>query len=193
MPEKLQNQVEEIAGICHRLGISYEELADAAAINRETMRKYSNGYQPIPEATLRALHLVEQLRTLLAKQEKETPETKHVATAYSHLELDTLMKSFAELAAKLNRVSANDRKYVLGNLRAILDELDERERKSASLTPDDASLLAAKKALAEVEKPGVVYGRSRRAASTSGKSASPSSRVREGSGDQPAPPKPAPK
>jgi transcriptional regulator with XRE-family HTH domain len=59
--------------------------------------------------------------------------------------------------------------------------------------PDAVAAQAATRAVAEVQKPGVVYGRSRKAVSTSGKTSSQASRAGAASGAPPAPPKPAPK
>jgi len=62
-----------------------------------------------------------------------------------------------------------------------------------SSVPDAVAAQAAKRALAEVQTPGVVYGRSRKAASTSGKTSSRASRAGAASTAPPTPPKPAPK
>jgi transcriptional regulator with XRE-family HTH domain len=59
--------------------------------------------------------------------------------------------------------------------------------------PDAVAAQAATRAVAEVQKPGVVYGRSHKAASTSGKTSSRASRAGAASNAPPAPPKPAPK
>jgi transcriptional regulator with XRE-family HTH domain len=59
--------------------------------------------------------------------------------------------------------------------------------------PDAVAAQAAKRAVAEVQQPGVIYGRSRRAASTSGRTSSRASRAGAPSGAPPVPPKPAPK
>ena len=59
--------------------------------------------------------------------------------------------------------------------------------------PDAVAAQAATRAVAEVQQPGVVYGRSRKAASTSGKISSRASRAGAASGAPPIPPKPAPK
>jgi len=59
--------------------------------------------------------------------------------------------------------------------------------------PDAVAAQAATRAVAEVQTPGVVYGRSRKAASTSGKTSSRASRVGAASSAPPTPPKPAPK
>ena len=59
--------------------------------------------------------------------------------------------------------------------------------------PDAVAAQAAKQAVAEVQQPGVVFGRSRKAASTSGKTSSRASRADEASGSRPVSPKPAPK
>jgi transcriptional regulator with XRE-family HTH domain len=59
--------------------------------------------------------------------------------------------------------------------------------------PDAVAAQAATRAVAEVQKPGVVYGRSRKAASTSGKTSSRALRAGAASSAPPALPKPAPK
>lgn len=56
-------------------------------------------------------------------ESRRPPESSHLG----YMELSTLEKYFTELAAKLQTANSRDRKYVLGNLRAALDELDERE------------------------------------------------------------------
>jgi transcriptional regulator with XRE-family HTH domain len=62
-----------------------------------------------------------------------------------------------------------------------------------SSVPDAVAAQAAKRAVAEVQRPGVVYGRSRKVVSTSGKTSLRASRADEASSSRPAPPKPAPK
>jgi len=168
MAKNLEEQAAGIAEICGRLKLTNDELADAAGINRETMRKYAKGYQPMPESALHALGLVEQLRNLQAQQTQETPETRHLSAAYAHLELLTLMKNFAEMAGKLSNVSESERKYFLGNLRAILDELEERER---GLTPEQAALRLGRRGVEGVQKPGVVYGRGKKSGAAEAKPA----------------------
>lgn len=59
--------------------------------------------------------------------------------------------------------------------------------------PDAVAAQAAKRAVVEVQQPDVIYGRSRKAASTSGRTSSRASRADVESSVQPAPPKPAPK
>src|SRR6185312_14839403 len=60
-------------------------------------------------------------------------------------------------------------------------------------SPDAVAAQAATRAVAEVQNRGVVYGHSRKAASTSGKISSRASRAGAASGGPPTPPKPAPK
>lgn len=64
---------------------------------------------------------------------------------------------------------------------------------AVSSIPDAVAAQAATRAVAEVQTPGVVYGRSRKAASTSEKTSSRASRAGAASGAPPTPPKPAPK
>lgn len=59
--------------------------------------------------------------------------------------------------------------------------------------PDAVAAQAATRAVAQVQNPGVVYGRSRKAASTSEKTSSRASRAGAASNAPPTPPKPAPK
>ena len=69
--------------------------------------------------------------------------------------------------------------------------LDKWERLNS--VPDAVAAQAATRAVAEVQNRGVVYGRSRKAASTSGKTSSRASRAGAASGGLLIPPKPAPK
>jgi transcriptional regulator with XRE-family HTH domain len=69
--------------------------------------------------------------------------------------------------------------------------LDKWERLNS--VPDAVAAQAAKRAVAEVQQPGAESGRSRKAASTSGRISSRASRAGVASGAPPAPPKPAPK
>jgi transcriptional regulator with XRE-family HTH domain len=69
--------------------------------------------------------------------------------------------------------------------------LDKWERLNS--VPDAVAAQAATRAVAEVQNRGVVYGRSRKAASTSGKISARASRAGVASGGPPIPPKPAPK
>jgi transcriptional regulator with XRE-family HTH domain len=62
-----------------------------------------------------------------------------------------------------------------------------------SSVPDAVAAQAAKRAVAAVHQPGVVYGRSRKAVSTSGKASLRASRAGAPSGARPTPPKRAPK
>jgi len=58
-----------------------------------------------------------------------------VSSLYSHLSIEALQKNLSDLSARLPSLAQQDRKYILGNIRAILDELEERElssKKSAS-------------------------------------------------------------
>jgi transcriptional regulator with XRE-family HTH domain len=59
--------------------------------------------------------------------------------------------------------------------------------------PDAVAAQAATRAVAEIQRPGVVYGRSRKVASTSEKTSARASRADAASGVPPTPPKPAPK
>lgn len=125
---KFHAQMKEIDGVIRRLGMTgYEELAEAAAINRETMRKYAKGYQVMPDPLLHALKLVEQNRRLLGAKGHKMSTPKTIAISYALMETKTLLDSLSELAGRVKKVSANDRLAVLGNIRAIVDELEARE------------------------------------------------------------------
>ena len=69
--------------------------------------------------------------------------------------------------------------------------LDKWERLNP--VPDAVAAQAATRAVAEVQNRGVVYGRSCKAASTSGRTSSRASHAGAASAGPPAPPKPAPK
>lgn len=54
---KNPEQVDEIDAICQRMGISRDELADRAAVKRDTLRKAA--YQPVSDRLMQSLRNVE--------------------------------------------------------------------------------------------------------------------------------------
>jgi hypothetical protein len=180
-------QVEEIEGICRRLGIDWAELADAAALNRETMRKYANGYQPIAPSVMRALRLVEENR-ILRERDAAPPE---LAQAYSLMDTPILVQHFVGLVNEKLGAASYDWPRVIPNLRAMLDDLAARTRpghpssaasSQPAHSPDPATSPAVtaeaspglaeprqvaeaalvEKAVAEAQRPRVVFPRKRK-------------------------------
>lgn len=190
-----EQQISAIEEMCKRLSLDPEGLADGAGINQETMRKYANGYQNMPDWAWNTLRLFEENRRLHGQLLREDSSRKEPSSAAwaSNLETDTLQKNLSELAGKLARVAAVDRKYILGNIRAILDELEERDLRGASSTVEDAAQRGLKVAAGVVEHPGVIYGRSGKAALTSGKTSLPGASGRKRQDTPPVPPKPVQK
>lgn len=134
MGEDFSAQEELITGICQRLGIDYRGLADAAGIKHETMRKWAKGYQRMPDHIAVLLRHIEQ-QSVFPGRVEEKENRSPSAAAYELLETETLQKSLLDLSSKLTRCAAHERKYVLSNVRAIMDELDERELKVNSSRP----------------------------------------------------------
>lgn len=134
----LEDQVKEIEAVCSRLGIDYKQLADAAGINRETMRKYAMGYQPMPDDKRSALKLVEDIRRLQNDHGTlhDRPSKDNPAATYSLLETDTLMRSLADLAGKLPNLTHPERLIVLTNLVAMINELRNREFHLTRMSPE---------------------------------------------------------
>ena len=62
------------------------------------------------------------------------------------LSTDTLIQTFAEVAAKLSQVDENARKQVVGSLRDYLDEIEHRLLAASSDELSEAQQLAAQAA-----------------------------------------------
>jgi len=75
----------------------------------------------------------------------DQPGSRFIASPiYGQLQTSTLEKNLIDLARGLSRASAGDRKHLLGNIRAMLDELEDREinpRVSSKSRAEDEELL----------------------------------------------------
>lgn len=123
--DRTNAQVEEIAGICSRLGISRDELAGRVPMNPETLRKVAKGYQAASGRLMAQIRNVERMAAFW-KESGDRPNVSKLSP-FRLMELETLEKHFTEVSLKLRSAAWVERKHILGNLRAILDELDVRE------------------------------------------------------------------
>jgi hypothetical protein len=120
--EKFSNAGEEIHFICEKLGIDLHELSRRSGVNYETLRKVANHGQKISEVRMSNLRRV----LFMADYFKDAPrEASH--RPYRFMETDLLQKGISDLSRKLCRAIQQDRKHIMGNLRQMLDELEERE------------------------------------------------------------------
>jgi transcriptional regulator with XRE-family HTH domain len=127
---------EEIEGICGRLGITRDELADRAGIKRETMRKIANGYQPASERMMTLIRNVEKMAQMF--QERPTAantSTPERPSTFRWMEPATLAKHFRHLTVQLEKAQPHERKHIIGNLREMLDEMEARELRGPTKPP----------------------------------------------------------
>jgi predicted transcriptional regulator len=140
MTKKLAAQKTFIEGICDRLGMDYQQLAEVAGINPETMRKYAHGYQKMGDtAGLLLQHIEKEHLHDKSRMKHLTRVDETLASAFAYMDSATLDDNFKGIAAKLPGTSGAGRRDILGNLRAMLDELDVRH----ALKRNEAGLKAA--------------------------------------------------
>lgn len=118
--------------------MTQEGLSEKSKVSLRSISNYENGELPNLETLFK---LAEALGVApgyflgeeLIERSVEMHDKPHLPGGiYSHWETETLMKSFSELAHKLPKLAPNDRKHVLGNLRSLLDELEDREHRQTS-------------------------------------------------------------
>jgi transcriptional regulator with XRE-family HTH domain len=170
-----------------RLGFSQVQMAEKLNLDSTYLSQLENGRREIDEFyVLRAEELAREFDNAnkfkaSSAAMRETPgyvtSTRESCLHYLQQFLETCMDG-----ATLGWTAMELREHF---------PLDKWARLSS--VPDAVAAQAEKRAVAEVQQPGVVYGRSRKAASTSGKTSLRASRAGEASSSQPTPPKPAPK
>jgi len=207
----------------NRLGLTQEDLAEKSGVSLRSISNYEKGDLPTLEQLFKLAQalqvepgyfLGDEIKEMIEMHDRGHPGA---AGVYSHLETGTLMKSLAELSGKVAKVADHERKYLLGNIRAILDELEDRElrhspqkvttvTKHGIVREEHADLRGVSSEIAERVKAGAagaaaaagLTGRAGRptspkAASTSGSKAEPSDPADQRSGPGKVAPKTAPK
>jgi transcriptional regulator with XRE-family HTH domain len=170
-----------------RLGLSQVQMAQKLNLDSTYLSQLENGRREVDEFYVqRAEELAREFENLnkfkVASEEIREAIGQATPSRESCLEY---LRHFLETctdAAKLGWTAVELKQHF---------PLDKWGRLNS--VPDAVAAQAAKRAVAEVQKPGVVYARSRKAASTSGKISSRASRAGAASGYPPTPPKPAPK
>jgi transcriptional regulator with XRE-family HTH domain len=170
-----------------RLGFSQVQMAEKLNLDSTYLSQLENGRREVDEFYVqRAEELAREFEN--ANKFKASAEAMRESSGYVTPTREgclQYLQQFLEActdAAKLGWTAVELREHF---------PLDKWARLNS--VPDAVAAQAAKRAVAEVHQPGVVYGRSRKAASTSGKTSSRASRAGEASSSRPAPPKPAPK
>lgn len=131
--KKSLSQGSEIQAICQRLGLTPAQLADRVPMKTETMRKVVRGYQAASERTMQQIRNVERMITLVQGQSVTEPVAG--PSPYGIMKLETLQRNFVEVAEQLERAEPPARGNVLGNLKAMLAELERRERVATPAPP----------------------------------------------------------
>src|SRR4051794_5510689 len=106
----------------NRLGLTQEALAERSGVSVRSITDYEQGKSQPSLDQLSKLAAAMDVTSGWLLGEDWPDEIKEVAAkpsselsfAYAHMETPMLQKSFIEMAGKLNKVSAQDRKYVFG-------------------------------------------------------------------------------
>ena len=123
--EKSLSQGDQIRAVCQRLGLTPSELADRVPMKHETMRKVVNGYQRASERTMQSIANIE--RTMNAPNDDPASHRGASVSPYGIMKRATLERNFIEVAEQLPGAPPHERRHILLNLRAMLDELEHRE------------------------------------------------------------------
>ena len=168
-----------------RLDFSQVQMAEKLNLDSTYLSQLENGRREVDDFYVeRAEELAREWETINASKAAAMRESAGYAAPTTESCLRYLQE-FLETctdATKLGWTAVELREHF---------PLDKWARLSS--VPDAVAAQAAKRAVAEVQHPGVVYGRSRKVASTRGKTSSRASRAGAASGAPPTPPKPAPK
>jgi transcriptional regulator with XRE-family HTH domain len=170
-----------------RLGFSQVQMAEKLNLDPTYISQLENGRREVDEFYVTR---AEELAREFEEANKIKSSTEAMRETPGHIEPTResclqYLRQFLEActdAAKLGWTAVELKEHF---------PLDKWTRFNS--VPDAVAAQAAKRAVAEVQQPGVVYGRSRRAASTSGRTSSRASRAGAPSSAPPTPPKPAPK
>ena len=167
-----------------RLGWSQVQMAQKLNLDSTYLSQLENGRREVDEFYVqRAEELAREFEN--ANKLKASAEVIFESSAPSRESCLQYLHQFLETctdAAKLGWTAVELKEHF---------PLDKWSRLNS--VPDAVAAQAASRAVAEVQNPGVVYARSRKAVSTSGKISSRASRAGAASGAPPTPPKPAPK
>lgn len=120
------------------LNLTQPELAQRAGLSERSVSDYERGLSlPSVEQlkklayalSVRSGYLLGEETIIEADQLRDVPRTDVVG--YSSLESEALIKILGDLTSKLRKFAAHERKHVLGNMRAIIDVLEEREMQNS--------------------------------------------------------------
>lgn len=129
--------------------LSQEVLAEKLDVSKGTVGNWESKGNGVSEDNLRKLCQIlgiteSVLRGELPKEELRDGANAGPAGTWKHLGTDTLQNTLRDLAGRLPRVQQSERKFVLGNLREVLDELEQREHTpEVSSKPKSAAARAA--------------------------------------------------
>jgi len=170
-----------------RLGLSQVQMAQKLNLDSTYLSQLENGRREVDEFYVqRAEELAHEFEN--ANKFKAATDEIRESIAQAAPSRESCLEYFREFlatctdAAKLGWTAVELKQHF---------PLDKWARLNS--VPDAVAAQAATRAVAEVQNRGVVYGRSRKAASTSGRTSARASRAGAASGGPPIPPKPAPK
>lgn len=168
------------------MGLRQVEMAEKLNLDATYLSQLENGRREVDEFYVRWAEELAAEHERINKLKTQIEPLRDTA-AESHPTSKSCLEYFARFLETCT--DATKLGWTLVELREHFP-LDKWARINS--VPDAVAEQAAKRAVAEVQRPAVIYGRSRKAASTSGKISSRASRAGAASSSQRASPKPAP-
>jgi len=137
-----------------RAGLNQVDLAQLMDVSKGAVGNWESGQNPPSPDKLRLI--AEILKTSVQYLAGETEEMQPPAlndrfkpmappevapSAYSFMEQDTLYKNFKDLSARLPLVTKHERKYLVGNLRDMLCEIEQRDLANSGPLSEEQQIL----------------------------------------------------
>ena len=157
-----------------RMGWTQQRMAKELGLDSTYLSQLENDRRPVDEYYItRAGDIAVNIEK---SKSSDVSNAYLAAAAYTHLGDTTLQTTFAELAAKFGQTPAAERKSLLMNLRAALNELEQREfRADLSSKPLSAEVEQALSAAPAARALAQESGRTQKAAAPSGDKRGPAS------------------
>jgi len=144
----------------------WSDVAAAFDLSKSQIFKVLSGKGGLGDVKLRRLEILEVAAGIKEEEPKSFPEPQpnHGLLRALPQQVDDVIEAMEEMDEKYQALQRSVRR---------LKDAQDKQKPLASSSPEDVGKAALKKGVASVRKGGVVFGRSRKAASTSGKTSSP--------------------
>ena len=152
--------VERLGGRRRKAGLTQVALAHKSGVSLRAISNYEAGDLPTLDSLFKLANTLQvKPAWLIGENVEEGVLIDERARLYQHMGTETLIKSLADVTAKLSKLGKEDRRPLIHNLRIIFEEIDRRERKEKAASVDEVASRAAQRAIGDVRSPGVAYGR----------------------------------